>query len=68
MILLFVVFAWIALLSIVVGLCMAAQMGDRAQLVSAGELRGQHLQITARPGLRPAEPRGSRLDRNGVAA
>jgi len=68
MILLFVVFAWIVVLSIVVGLCVAAQLGDAPQLVSAGELREQHLQISARPGLRAAESRASRLDRDGVAA
>jgi hypothetical protein len=68
MILLFVVFVWIALLSIVVGLCVTAQIGDRAQLASAGEMIEQHLQISARPGLRAAESRAPRLERDGVAA
>lgn len=68
MILLFVVFAWIAVLSIVVGLCMAARSGDRAQLASAGEASEQQLQISARSNLRPPDPRGSLLDRDGVAA
>lgn len=68
MILLFALFAWIALLSIVVGLCVAAQIGDRTQLVSAGEMLEQHLQISARPGLRAAESRAPRLERDGVAA
>ncbi|HTA32377.1 MAG TPA: hypothetical protein VK721_03050 [Solirubrobacteraceae bacterium] len=71
MILLFVVFAWIGLLSIVVGLCLAAQMGDRAQLVSQGQrsaLGEQPLQIPVPSSLRTSEPRRALLDRDGVAA
>jgi hypothetical protein len=71
MILLFVVFAWIGLLSIVVGLCLAAQVGDRAQLVSQGQRRAleeQPLRISMRSSLRGAEPRRELFDRDGVAA
>jgi len=68
MILLFVVFAWLVVLSIVVALCVAARTGDRAQLASAGEPREQHLQIPARPSRRAAESRSQLLDRGGVAA
>jgi hypothetical protein len=68
MILLFVVFAWLVILSIVVALCLAARTGDRAQLSSAGEAREQHLQGPARSSRRPVEPRSPLLDRGGVAA
>jgi hypothetical protein len=73
MILLFVVFAWIGLLSIVVCLCLAAQVGDRAQLVSQGQrsaLEEQPLQMPVPSSLRGAEPRRALFDRDrdGVAA
>jgi hypothetical protein len=68
MILLFVVFAWIGLLSIVVGLCLAAQLGDRARLASVGEGRESALPSPTRATLRTAEPRRARFERDGVAA
>jgi hypothetical protein len=68
MILLFVVFTWIGLLSIVVGLCLAAQMGDRAWLASVGDGMESPLPSPARATLRAAEPRRALLDRDGVAA
>ena len=71
MILLFVVLVWIALLSAIVGLCLAAQIGDRAQLMSGdqrSELGERPLQIPAQSSLRTAEPRRALFDRDGVAA
>jgi hypothetical protein len=68
MILLFVVLAWIGLLSIVVGLCLAAQLGDRTRLASVAERRDSTLPSPARAGLRAAEPRRALFDRDGVAA
>jgi hypothetical protein len=68
MILLFAGFAWIVVLSIVVGVCVAAQIGDRAQLAGAGEPEDRHSKIPARRRPRAVEPRASLLDRDGVAA
>jgi hypothetical protein len=68
MILMFVVFAWIGLLSIVVGLCLAAQLGDRARLASVGEASESALPSPTRASLRAAEPRRALFDRDGVAA
>jgi hypothetical protein len=68
MILVFVVFVWIAVLSVVVGLCVAAGIGDRAQLASPGHANEQRPQMYARPSLRTAESHASVLDRDGVAA
>jgi hypothetical protein len=68
MILVFVVFVWIVVLSVVVGLCVAAGIGDRAQLASAGHSREQRPPMYARPSVRAAESRESVLDRDGVAA
>ncbi len=68
MILLFVVLAWIGLLSIVVGLCLAAQLGDRARLASVGEGRESTVPSPARASPRAAEPRHALFDRDGVAA
>jgi hypothetical protein len=62
MILVFVVFVWIVVLSVVVGLCVAAGIGDRAQLASARHSSEQRPQIYARPSVRPAESHGSVLD------
>jgi hypothetical protein len=70
MILLFLVFAWIGLLSIVVGLCQAAQLGHPARLASVGEGRESALPSPARATLRTTEPRRALFDRDrdGVAA
>jgi hypothetical protein len=68
MILLFVIFAWIGLLSIVVGLCLAAQLGDRARLASVADGRESAPPSPARATMRTAEPRRALFDRDGVAA
>jgi hypothetical protein len=68
MILVLVVFVWMVVLSVVVGLCLAARVGDRAQLVSVGRSGEQRPQIYARASRRAAEQRGSLRDRDGVAA
>jgi hypothetical protein len=68
MILVFVVFVWMVVLSVVVGLCVVARGGDRAQLVSVGRSGEERPQIYARPSRRTAEQHDSLRDRDGVAA
>jgi hypothetical protein len=83
MILLLVIPAWILVLSMVAGLCVAARAGDQRQLAqppgSSGWRRAsgttrephEHLAITARANRRPARvsESGASLRRNdGVAA
>lgn len=63
MVLLFAGFAWIVVVAIVVGACMAARIGDRVQLARAGEPEERHSQIPARRPPRAVEPRASLLDR-----
>ena len=62
MILLFAGFAWIVVVAIVVGVCMAARIGDRVQLASAVEPEERHSQIPARRHPRAVKPRASLLD------
>ena len=70
MILLLASFAWIVVLAIVAGVCMAARIGDRAQLAAVGEPDDRHSQIRAPRRRHAVEPRASLLDRDrdGVAA
>jgi hypothetical protein len=83
MILLFVIAAWILVLSVVAGLCAAARAGDLTQLAQASTPAGwggygatargplEHLEISARANLRPvrtAESGASLLHGDGVAA
>jgi hypothetical protein len=81
MIILLAAVAWIVLLSLVAGLCIAARVGDSARLQQepagaampeshAWELR-EHLEIAARAGFRPGrsvESGASLPQRDGVAA
>jgi len=83
MILLLVIAAWVLVLSLIVGLCAAARVGDLAQLAHASATGGrgrtespawepfEHMDIAARAPLRPArraESGASLLHSDGVAA
>jgi hypothetical protein len=83
MILLLVIAAWILVLSLVVGLCRTARLGDLAQLAHGAAAGGwarteapkweplEHREIAAHANLRPVRPAeqgASLLRSDGVAA
>jgi len=76
MIVLLVVVAWIFVVSMITGLCLAARAGDRLQPARAPIGREEpteagaweQIEISARARLRPADSSPSRLRRDGVAA
>jgi hypothetical protein len=76
MIVLLVVVAWILVVSMITGLCLAARAGDRLQPARAPggweepteAAAWEQVEISARARLRPADPSTSRLHRDGVAA
>ncbi len=68
MILLFVVVAWIGLLSIVVGLCLAARWVTAPGWRASARAGSRPCRAPARASPRAAEPRHALFDRDGVAA
>jgi len=76
MIVLLVVVAWILVVSMITGLCLAARAGDRLQPARAPSGckepteagAWEQIEISARARLRPADSSATRLHRDGVAA
>ncbi len=76
MIVLLVVVAWILVVSMIAGLCMAARAGDRLQPARAPigweepteAGAWEQIEISARARLRSADSSATRLHRDGVAA